>query len=100
MGAAEVGRLLGLGLGMGVVHVLSGPDHLSALATLAVDGKLRAFWLGVRWGLGHSLGLLVIAVTFIAADGAFDLEAFSAVCAGAVDARRFSSSDAGAGDSG
>ena len=77
---SEAGRLFGLGLGLGVVHVLSGPDHLSALATLAVDGRFKAFWVGVRWGLGHSLGLIVIAATFISLAGKFDLDAFSAVC--------------------
>ena len=77
---SEAGRLFGLGLGLGVVHVLSGPDHLSALATLAVDGRFKAFWVGVRWGLGHSLGLIVIAAVFISLAGKFDLDAFSAVC--------------------
>ena len=52
--------------GMGIVHVLTGPDHLSALATLSANvGNYRAFWYGVRWGIGHSIGLILVGSTFI-----------------------------------
>lgn len=49
------------------MHVLTGPDHLSALATLSanVGSVPQAFFLGVRWGLGHSTGLLLVGVAFI-----------------------------------
>lgn len=40
----------------GVGHVLTGPDHLSALALLSVGTTFRAFVLGVRWGVGHRYG--------------------------------------------
>lgn len=52
---------------LGIVHVLSGPDHLSALATLSANvGHVRqAFLLGIRWGIGHSTGLLTVAVVLI-----------------------------------
>jgi len=51
---------------MGFVHVLTGPDHLSALATLSSNtGKLQAFWCGVRWGIGHSIGLIVVGSILI-----------------------------------
>lgn len=51
---------------MGIVHVLTGPDHLSALATLSANvGNCRAFWYGVRWGVGHSIGLIVVGSGFI-----------------------------------
>jgi uncharacterized membrane protein YfcA len=57
----------GIVQGLGAIHVLTGPDHLSALATLSANiGSARlAFWLGVRWGLGHSTGLLLVGVIFI-----------------------------------
>jgi hypothetical protein len=52
---------------MGIVHVLTGPDHLSAIATLSVNvGNFRAFWYGIRWGFGHSIGLVVVGTVFIA----------------------------------
>jgi hypothetical protein len=51
---------------LGVFHVLTGPDHLSALATLSANvGNCQAFYLGVRWGLGHSTGLLLVGVVLI-----------------------------------
>ena len=54
---------------MGVVHVLTGPDHLSALATLsAVSDFCTSFFLGVRWGLGHSTGLLLVGIILIVHD--------------------------------
>ena len=54
---------------MGVVHVLTGPDHLSALATLsAVSDFCTSFFLGVRWGLGHSTGLLLVGIILIIHD--------------------------------
>jgi ABC-type nickel/cobalt efflux system permease component RcnA len=46
---------------------LTGPDHLSALATLSAnEGNIRhALCLGIRWGIGHSTGLLAVAVIMI-----------------------------------
>jgi hypothetical protein len=50
-------------------HVLTGPDHLSALVTLSVNQRLHAsFFLGVRWGIGHSAGLLLVGVILILLD--------------------------------
>ena len=50
-----------------MVHVLSGADHLSAVVTLSANVPYkRAFLLGVRWGLGHSFGLLLVGTIFIA----------------------------------
>ncbi|KAH8053172.1 hypothetical protein JL722_9839 [Aureococcus anophagefferens] len=54
-----------VGTGMGVAHVLS-PDHLSALATLSANGGAGAFRLGVRWGVGHSTGMLGMACALLA----------------------------------
>jgi hypothetical protein len=59
-------KIIILTKGMGVVHVLTGPDHLSAIATLSVNlGNCRAFFHGVRWGIGHSIGLIVVGTIFI-----------------------------------
>ena len=59
---------------MGVVHVLTGPDHLSALATLYSNGSWKAFVLGVRWGLGHSTGLILVALIFLLGNGGEKVE--------------------------
>lgn len=80
MDASTAGNLIGLGLSLGVIHVLTGPDHMSALATLAVGSKWKAFALGIRWGLGHSAGLLIIALIFLTVDGDVSLEAIEEVC--------------------
>src|SRR5262249_62336555 len=49
------------GLGAGVLHTWTGPDHLAALSPLAVSRGRRAWGLGVRWGIGHSAGALALA---------------------------------------
>ncbi len=54
---------------MGIIHVLTGPDHLSALATLSANvGGLEGFRCGVRWGIGHSIGLIIVGSIFIVLD--------------------------------
>jgi hypothetical protein len=73
-------QLIITGLSLGVLHVLAGPDHLSALATLSVGNSWRAMALGVRWGLGHSTGLVVVAVIFISLKGELDLTRISLYC--------------------
>jgi sulfite exporter TauE/SafE len=50
------------GLLAGLIHVWSGPDHLAAIAPLAVRRPKRAWAPGVRWGLGHSAGVAVIGL--------------------------------------
>src|SRR2546427_6466935 len=46
----------------GTVHVWSGPDHLAAIAPLAVRKPARAWVAGARWGLGHSAGVAVVGL--------------------------------------
>ena len=50
------------GLIAGALHVWSGPDHLAAIAPLAVRRPRRAWLPGMRWGLGHSAGVGVIGL--------------------------------------
>lgn len=49
------------GLLAGLLHVFAGPDHLAALAPLSLQARRRAWVVGLRWGLGHSSGVLVVA---------------------------------------
>jgi len=67
---------------MGCIHVLTGPDHLAAVATLVgtslssssstTEGRdqgsrrMSNFLLGIKWGIGHSVGLLVVGSVLIA----------------------------------
>lgn len=50
------------GLGSGAVHAVAGPDHLLALAPLSAGGRSRAWRMGLRWGLGHGLGTLIVVL--------------------------------------
>lgn len=44
----------------GAMHVVTGPDHIAAIAPLAVQGRAKAWISGVRWGLGHASGVLLV----------------------------------------
>lgn len=65
------------GLIAGFVHVLSGPDHLAAVAPLAVKAHRSAWRSGLRWGLGHSAGVAVVGLLALAFRKVLPLEALS-----------------------
>lgn len=46
----------------GFVHVLSGPDHLAAVAPLASEGQRGSWRAGAVWGLGHSSGVIIVGL--------------------------------------
>ena len=46
----------------GLVHVLAGPDHLAAIAPLAIADRRRGWHTGFTWGLGHTSGVVAVAV--------------------------------------
>lgn len=46
----------------GIVHVLSGPDHVAAVAPLAIEDRERSWLAGWTWGVGHAAGVVVVAV--------------------------------------
>mgnify|MGYP005852469639 CR=1 FL=1 len=48
-----------------MLHVISGPDHLAAVTPLAIDSKKKAWKIGLFWGVGHLLGMLLIGVLFL-----------------------------------
>ena len=50
------------GAAAGLFHVLSGPDHLAAVAPLAADERRRGWIAGCTWGIGHASGVVVVAV--------------------------------------
>ena len=49
------------GLAAGLLHVFSGPDHLAAVAPLAADTDRAKWQTGLQWGVGHTVGVLLIA---------------------------------------
>lgn len=65
------------GLAAGAAHVVSGPDHLAAVAPIAADAPARATQLGFRWGLGHGLGAASLGLLGVLARGWVDLHLLS-----------------------
>jgi len=65
------------GILAGLLHVLTGPYHLAALAPLSLQAKRRAWAVGFRWGLGHSSGVLVVAAVAFGFRQVVHLEALS-----------------------
>jgi hypothetical protein len=53
------------GAAAGLFHVLSGPDHLAAVAPLAAADRERGWFAGWTWGIGHASGVVVVAVIAI-----------------------------------
>lgn len=54
------------GLVAGAVHVVSGPDHLTAVAPFSVREHRAAWRTGVRWGLGHTAGVGLVGILALA----------------------------------
>ncbi|MEN1704390.1 MAG: nickel transporter [Planctomycetota bacterium] len=61
----------------GVAHVVTGPDHLAAVAPLAVEQRQRTWLAGTLWGLGHSGGVWLLAILAITLREALPLDAIS-----------------------
>ena len=53
------------GLIAAILHVLAGPDHLAAVLPFAIESKKKAWKIGLFWGIGHLLGMLLIGVLFL-----------------------------------
>lgn len=66
------------GLAAGLLHVLSGPDHLAAVAPLAADSDRGQWRTGLQWGIGHTAGVLLIAVLLLLVREQLPLDAISA----------------------
>src|SRR6478672_463310 len=50
------------GIVAGLVHVFSGPDHLAAIAPLAMKRQSGAWRTGLRWGIGHASGVIFVGL--------------------------------------
>ena len=66
------------GLAAGLLHVFSGPDHLAAIAPLAIDGDRRGWRVGLQWGVGHTAGVLLMAALMLLVKKQLPLDAISA----------------------
>ena len=65
------------GLAAGSVHVVTGPDHLAAVAPLALRDRRAAARTGAAWGLGHGSGVAVLGGLGMLAREAVDVHALS-----------------------
>lgn len=63
----------------GMYHVITGPDHLAAVAPLAVHDRRAAWRAGMTWAAGHAGGVGIIALVALALREAvpFDAEGLS-----------------------
>jgi len=48
-----------------VAHVATGPDHLAAVTPLAIDSRKKSWLIGFSWGLGHTIGMLILGFLFV-----------------------------------
>ena len=60
-----------------VAHVVTGPDHLAAVTPLAIDSRKKSWMIGFSWGLGHTIGMLLIGLLFILFKQFLPVEAIS-----------------------
>ena len=67
-----------IGVGAGLLHVFSGPDHLAAVAPLAADADRSHWRAGLQWGIGHTAGVLLIATLLLFVKEQLPLELISA----------------------
>ena len=67
------------GFTAGALHVLMGPDHIAALAPVAMDKPKHAMKLSLRWGLGHGIGVICLGALAIFFKLAVDLNQVSEV---------------------
>jgi hypothetical protein len=65
------------GVLVGATHVFVGPDHLAALAPFAVEARRKAWLIGLRWGVGHALGIVVVGLAGYAVIDWLDIELLS-----------------------
>jgi sulfite exporter TauE/SafE len=65
------------GISAGVIHALSGPDHLSAVAPLVISERSRRWRMGLFWGIGHSLGVWIIGLIALVLRGFLPIESLS-----------------------
>jgi hypothetical protein len=60
-----------------IAHVVTGPDHLAAITPLSIDSRSKSWKVGLSWGIGHTLGMLLIGLLFVVFRGLLPVEAIS-----------------------
>jgi hypothetical protein len=65
------------GIVAGLIHVFSGPDHLAAIAPLAMKRQRGAWLTGLRWGVGHASGVAFVGVLSLLLRGVLPIDLIS-----------------------
>lgn len=68
-------ELLLTGLYLGAIHIFSAPDHLAVLVPLSLLDKKKSWRVGLLWGLGHLIGLLLLGIILYFFKSVVDLHA-------------------------
>jgi hypothetical protein len=69
--------IVAAGIGTGLTHVFSGPDHLAAIAPLAMKRQRGAWLTGLRWGMGHASGVICVGVLSLLLRGLLPVDLIS-----------------------
>lgn len=69
--------ILAAGIVAGLIHVFSGPDHLAAIAPLAMKRQGRAWLTGLRWGAGHASGVIFVGILSLLLRGLLPVDLIS-----------------------
>jgi hypothetical protein len=69
--------IVAAGIGAGLIHVFSGPDHLAAIAPLAMKRQRGAWLTGLRWGVGHASGVIFVGVLSLILRGMLPVDLIS-----------------------
>ena len=65
------------GFSAGAVHVVSGADHMVAMAPSSMRKPRIALIDGLAWGIGHSAGVLILSILAILAKDLINIELMS-----------------------
>jgi hypothetical protein len=65
------------GIVAGLIHVFSGPDHLAAIAPLAMKHRHRPWLIGLRWGAGHASGVAAVGILMLLLRGILPVDFIS-----------------------
>jgi len=65
------------GFCLGALHVVSGPDHMVAMAPSALGKPKVALKDGLAWGVGHSAGVFILSIFGLLAKDLFNIEKVS-----------------------
>ena len=72
------------GLLAGAAHVVTGPDHWVAVTPLSLAQPERALRVGIRWGLGHAVGVLLLGALGLFLRDILSLDSVSSLAEGMV----------------